>query len=277
MGKKKKQPKEYIPSEHDMSIAEEPRPTYGQALNFETVWAMFKETDRFLSEKFSETDRFLSDKFSETDKQIKENDRLLKEQMQETREQIKENDRLLTEKFQETREQIKENDRLLTEKFRESREQMKETDRKLKELAKMYGGMSKSNADMAESHFYNGLAGKMSLGRVTFEGIQKNLHKQSKQLEGEYDIVLTNPNTVVVIEVKYKLHPNDVRDFLEKLPNFRLLFPEYNNHRLFAGMASFTIPDDSKKLALEHGLFLLLPSGDNIKLLNKKGFVPKEY
>jgi len=226
MGKKKKQPNEYIPSEHDMSIAEEPRPTYGQPLNFETVWAMFKETDRFLSDKFSETDRM----FKET-----------KEQMQETR------------------------------------EQMKETDRKLKELAKMYGGMSKSNADMAESHFYNGLAGKMSLGGVTFEGIQKNLHKQSKQLEGEYDIVLANLNTVVVIEVKYKLHPNDVRDFMEKLPNFRLLFPEYNNHKLFAGLASFAIPDDSKKLALEHGLFLLLPSGDNIKLLNKKGFVPKEY
>jgi hypothetical protein len=51
--------------------ANEPVGTYGQPLNYDLIWQMFKETDK----KFQETDK----KFKETDKQFKETDKKIKE------------------------------------------------------------------------------------------------------------------------------------------------------------------------------------------------------
>ena len=57
---------------------EEALEQYGQPLNFENVWLMFKETDR---------------KFQETALQMKETDRLLKEQSKETEKKFQETDK----------------------------------------------------------------------------------------------------------------------------------------------------------------------------------------
>ena len=62
----------------DKNTAEEPSVGYGQPLNFEKVWLMFKETDK----KFKETDS----RFKETDKEFQET----KEELRETGRYIKE-------------------------------------------------------------------------------------------------------------------------------------------------------------------------------------------
>ncbi|MDR1174534.1 MAG: hypothetical protein LBK83_03560 [Treponema sp.] len=55
-------------------------PSEDSGLNFEKVWAMFRETDRKFQEQMRESDR----KFQETREQMRESDRKLREQMRET-------------------------------------------------------------------------------------------------------------------------------------------------------------------------------------------------
>lgn len=70
----------------NQNMVNEPTVPYGQPLDFQQVWLMFKETDKLLTEKFQETDR-----------------------------KIKETDRILTEKFQETEKLFKETDKRIRE------------------------------------------------------------------------------------------------------------------------------------------------------------------
>ncbi|MBS3769324.1 MAG: hypothetical protein KGY69_03665 [Bacteroidales bacterium] len=189
---------------------------------------------------------------------------------QETDKQFKETDKLLTEKFQETDKRFKETDKLLTEKFRE-------TDRKIDRLAKLYGGVSENSKDVAEEFFRRGLETRNSLFGIEYSEVD-HLARTSKKLQGEYDIVLHNKAYIIVIEVKYKLHPDDVMDFINrKLVNFRLLFHEYADKKIIGAVAGMSVPSDSFELAAKHGLLVLTQSGDNMAVMNPEGFRWKNY
>ncbi|MBS3772233.1 MAG: hypothetical protein KGY69_18415, partial [Bacteroidales bacterium] len=126
--------------------------------------------------------------------------------------------------FQETEKMMKETHKLLTEKSQETEKKMQETDRKIDKLAKLYGNVSENSKDVAEEFFKRGLEARNSIFGIEYKEVD-HLERRSKKLQGEFDIVLHNSKYVIVIEVKYKLHPDDVTDFIERrLPKFRPLF-----------------------------------------------------
>lgn len=97
-------------------------------------------------------------------------------------------------------------------------------------------------------------------------------------MQGEYDIVLYNGEYMIVIEVKYKLHPDDVEDFLHrKLPAFKPLFPEYADQKLIGAVAGMSVPVDSYETTEKNGLLVLTQSGENISVMNPRDFVFKEF
>lgn len=235
----------------------EPLSDYGQPVTFEQVWKMFQETNR----QFHEIEK----RFKENDKERKKTDR----QIKETDQQIKETD----QQIKETGEQMKETDR----KIKETGEQMKVTDRKIDKLAKLYGGVSENNCDVAEEFFRKGLESRNSLFGITYEEVGR-LEKRKKNLQGEYDIVLYNGDEIVVIEVKYKLHPDDVADFVNrKLPRFKILFPEYKDKKIIGAVAGMSVPSSSYELALKHGFLVLTQSGEHITVMNPEHFKCKTF
>jgi hypothetical protein len=161
--------------------------------------------------------------------------------------------------------------------FQETDKKFQEIDRKIDKLAKLYGGVSENSKDFAEEFFRRGLESQNELFGIEFSEIAY-LEKKTKKLQGEYDIVLYNGDTMIVIEVKHKLHPRDVEIFLDrKLPNFKKLFPEYAKKAIIGGVAGMSVPNDSAGLAQDNGLLVLTQAGDNIFILNDKGFEPKHY
>jgi len=168
-----------------------------------------------------------------------------------------------------------ETDRRLDESIaksrKESQESRKEFDERIKKLSEQIGGIGNNNGDVAEEFFYNGLANKMSIGKFRFDSIGKRVKEKRKNIEDEFDIILTNSNTVVVTEVKYKFHPDEVGKLLsKKIPNFKKLFPNYKNFKIYGAIAALSLPDDTKNIAIEKGFFVLTQSGENIKLVNDK-------
>ena len=225
--------------------------------NYQKVWSLLQE----YIQANKEADRQLKE-------QMKETDRLLKEQVRET-------DRLLKEQARETDRKIKENDRFLKEQARKAEQRMEETDKQLdktlkgiEKLEKTVGGIGNSNGFYAEELFFNSFSKNMTIGELTFDSIDRNMHRISKGLEDEFDIVLTNSSVLLIIEVKYNYHQNDVETVLKKIDNFRQLYPKYKDYKIFGGIAGLTMTKETIEKASEFGFFVFLQEGNDIKVLN---------
>jgi len=149
-------------------------------------------------------------------------------------------------------------------------EQMKKTDEKLKSIGIQLGNMSKNQGDVAEEFFYNSLIDNLQLGDLQFDDITKNMEKHRGQIQEEYDLFLSNGDAIAVIEVKYKAHINDLNKLDRKIANFKRLFPIYKQYKLYGGLASFHINDDTKDAILERGYFMLQRKGDMIKTVTSE-------
>ncbi len=203
---------------------------------FREIAEMQKET----SEQMKKTDEFFKNLFKETELQFKETDRIIKE----------------------TSEQMKKTD----EQMNRTDERMNKTDAKLDKLAKMYGNVSKNQGDVAEEFFYNTIKTNLKIGNLQFYDISLNMFKEKDGIKDEFDIVLTNGDSLAIIEVKYKAHENDVEKIKDKkISNFRKLYPIYKDYKIYAGIAGFHINDDVVNKAEEYGFFVLKRKGELVE------------
>ena len=146
-----------------------------------------------------------------------------------------------------------------------------EFDKRMKELSHQIFGIGNSNGLFAEEFFFKSLQKNMTIGDKTFQFIDTNLSRYDKKSKrkGQFDIILTNSDTIVVVEVKYKLTRDYVNDFYHKtLKNFVFLFPGYSNYKLYGAVASLSDHDNARELAKEYGLFVLGQAGDDIEVIN---------
>ena len=151
------------------------------------------------------------------------------------------------------------------EQMRKTDEQSKETDRKLEKVSDLLGGIGKNQGDVAEEFFFNSLVDDAHLGAIHFDDIATNMKKHRGKIQEEYDLVMTNGDAIGIVEVKYKVHENDLSKLDRKMRNFKTLFPIYENYKLYGAIASFHINDDAKKEALERGFFVLQRKGEVVQ------------
>lgn len=176
------------------------------------------------------------------------------------------------------KESAAEIERFLKASSAETDRKLKETDMIVKNLSKTVGGIGKNNGDFAEEFFVTAFGESKTINGVTFNIVSTNLKNIVNGIEGEYDIVLTNCNTVLVVEVKYKLHEADIDDFInERLPRFKQIFPQYKKHKLWGGVAALVIPRDYVKKSEDCGLFVFSQANNQIKTLNSKKFKPELF
>ena len=82
-------------------------------------------------------------------------------------------------------------------------------------------------------------------------------------MKGEYDIILFNGDTVLLVEVKNKIRDKDIKNLKDKqIKNFRELFPNYKNYKIYGAIAGFTIKKDLIKKAKDNGFFVLQKKGE---------------
>jgi hypothetical protein len=159
------------------------------------------------------------------------------------------------EQMNRTEEQMRHTDEMLEHKLTVLSE-------KIERVGDLVGNMGRNQGHVAEEFFFNSLADDAHLGTVHFDDITKNQHKQRGKFQEEYDIVMTNGEAVGIVEVKYKVHENDLKKLERKMRNFKKLFPIYEAYKLYGAIASFHINDDAKEAALNQGFFVLQRKGD---------------
>ena len=201
---------------------------------FESVWAMFAESERLRQE----SERFLTEKQAETDRLIKE----------------------VGEKQMETDRQMAATDRKIAK-----------TERLVKNIGKTLGGMGNSHGDFAEEYFFNAFEdGETNFFGEKFDKISKNLKYQLNGLEDEYDVVMFNHSSVAIVESKYRARKEDLPSVLKKVDTFRILFPHYKNYKIYLGYAAMSFTRDIEQEFEDNGIAVIKQVGDKVIINENK-------
>ena len=191
----------------------------------------FAETSRLEQEKRS---RDLDARFAETDRQFKETDR-----------------------------QFKETDRRLLELKEETDRQLKETSLEVKRLSRQLSGTT--------GHIVEGLVSSST--EKLFEKAGLVLHNSGKNLKRslpseniamEVDVLLSNEELAIPIEVKANCTKDNVRRFLHQMSHFRRLFPEYDGKEVVAAITAINYEKGVAELAHREKLLVIRVNSDDI-------------
>ena len=156
-------------------------------------------------------------------------------------------------------------------------EQLSKTIKKLDDIGRQLGDLGLVQGEVAEDLFYRNLRYLFKQKQdIIFADVKRNLKKRGS---GEYDIVATNGDAVVVIEVKNKLQKRMVDTFVgKKLPKFKEVFPEYRDRKLFGGMGALVVKDDVGRYAEKAGLYVLTQTSEGgADFTNRKNFKAREF
>jgi hypothetical protein len=187
---------------------------------------------------------------------------------------MQESNRFLTERQAET-------ERFLNEKFAEVAQLQKETERKAEESRADYdrrmqkmeetiGSWANNHGSFAEEYFFNSFEkGQKNFFGKKFDTIRKGVQSTWKNVDGEYDIVLYNADSIAIIEVKFKAHENDIKKVLKKAETFKILYPYYKDFKIYLGLASMSFYSELELACIDKGIAVIKQVGDMVVIIDE--------
>ncbi|MDR0521398.1 MAG: hypothetical protein LBH00_06050, partial [Planctomycetaceae bacterium] len=140
-------------------------------------------------------------------------------------------------------------------------------ERERKEMRRDIGGIGKSQGEYAEQFFQRAMKHTHSFCGIEYKRVSPNLASNVDGIDEEYDIVLHNGDSLVLIEVKYKFQLPDLKTFMNrKAVNFRKLFPEFADKTIYLAVAGFSFAKGVADEALKLGLAVLQKDGKNVEI-----------
>ena len=146
--------------------------------------------------------------------------------------------------------------------------QIKKLTVNIENMRQEIGGIASSNGAMAEEMIYNVLEKDKTFANIKFDEIDRNIKLKLKKfnLEGEFDIILQNGDTLAIIETKYKVREKDVFELVhKKLDNFRKLFPMFSDYKILLGIGGMSFEDNSEEDAKDKGIGIIKIVGDKVE------------
>ena len=141
-----------------------------------------------------------------------------------------------------------------------------EARKQFKKLEKLVCGTGKNNGHYAEEFFQNAFSKTLTFAGIKFDKMIRNLTIEKKEC-CEFDIVLTNGDTIAIKEVKNRVHPSFVEELAtNKLTQFRKLFPEYANYRIYLGIAGLSFDKSVVKEAGKFGIGMVKQDGKTVEV-----------
>jgi hypothetical protein len=183
--------------------------------------------------------------------------------------------------FQETERRFQETERILKEQSLETerilKEQSLETDRQITRLSKEIGNLGGKWGRFVENMVAPACETLFLNREIPVHQVSQRVRKRLDGKTLEIDVLVTNENHVLVVEVKSSLSVDDVKELIKNLTEFRQFFPEYNHKQLYGAVAGIEIEEGADKYAYRQGLFVLAQRGENVAILNDTEFQPKTW
>jgi len=211
---------------------------------FEQVWQMFKETDKKLERLFAKTSR----------------------QQEETAQQLRETDKKVEGYFAETSRQQE-----------ETAHQLRETDKKLEKYFGKVRELDKNWGKLVETLVKPSVAQEFQKRGIAIVGSGQRVERHRNGETIEIDILLTNTDVMIVVEVKTTLSVDDVNEHIDKhLKPFKRFFTEYQSKKIYGAVAYIHVEEKADRYAYKKELFVLGFTANNlVTIKNDSKFIPK--
>ena len=180
----------------------------------------------------------------------------------------------------ETERRQQETERLiqeLTTAQKETNRQTQETDHKIREVNKQIGDLGGKWGRFVENMVAPACETLFMQREIPVHQVSQRVKKRLNGQTLEIDILVTNENHILVVEVKSSLGVNDVKQLVEDLNQFRQFFPEYSQKKLYGAVAGIEVEEGADKYAYRQGLFVLAQAGEAVSILNNSDFQPKSW
>ena len=173
--------------------------------------------------------------------------------------------------FQETDKKFQETDK----KFQETEKLVKENGKRIKELSNLFttqwGKLVEALVRPASLRLFveRGIKVEQTMRNVSVGYGNKGM---------ECDVVLVNDTELVVIEVKTTCRVEDVKEFAQKLPQFKRFFKQFATYKVYGAVAALQFDGEADKFAYRQGLFVLRSAGHGLfEIANDVAFMPTSY
>ena len=242
-----------------------------------------KEFERKYELQRKEEDKRRKAEIAKNERERKEADERLQRQIEATDRQLKATERQVEQtsiEVAETIRQMKATDRQVEQtsiEVAETIRQMKVTDRQIKEANRRIGGIDNAFGNMVEHLVAPGI--KKSLegtGLVFPDTSQGRRLEENGRYLAEVDFMLENSEIIVAAEIKAKVTCEDIKDHRKRLEKIRRHFDGRGDRRkLYGAVAGAVFSAPQKAAALKAGFYVIVQSGDTMKLDMPEGYKPK--
>ena len=166
------------------------------------------------------------------------------------------------------------------ERSREFDLRIKETERLIKENGKQIGELHNSFGEIAEHLVCPGIVSRFAEIGFHFEEISPGGLKLKEDgiIKAEIDILLESETTVMAVEVKSKVLEKDIGKHLSRLETLRdFRHRRGDRRRIHGAIAGAVFASAQRKAAIDSGLYVIVQSGDTMRLDVPDGFEPGEW
>jgi chromosome segregation ATPase len=184
-------------------------------------------------------------------------------------------------------------------KFREAAEASKETDRKIremketveavslqlekskKELDRRMGDLGNRFGELAEHLVAPSINEKFNALGYHFDAVFPGglrIDDLKGQTLAEIDILLQNAENMVAVEVKTKLLEQHIDDHIKRLEALRAWADRHGDRRkIYGALAGAIVGAGVRQYALKAGFYVIVQSGDTVKIDVPEGFQPRQW
>ena len=180
---------------------------------------------------------------------------------------------------QETDRQFKETDQRFKETDKQLKELGKQTDKQLKELGKQIGGLGKKFGSFTEGLALPSMT-KILKERFKMEVISPSVRVSKNGMDAEIDVLAyanSAVNEAYVVEVKSHLREEGIAQLSDIMANFRQLFPEHKDKKLYGIIAAVDISEALKQRVLAAGFYVARIKDDTFSLDTPENFRAKSF
>jgi hypothetical protein len=153
----------------------------------------------------------------------------------------------------------------------------KENEKAMKELRQQIGGIANKFGSFTEGLALPSMT-KILRERFKMEVISPSVRVSKDGIDAEVDVLAyanSKINEVYVVEVKSHLREEAITQLNTLMGNFRTLFPEHSNKKLFGIIAAVDISEMLKKLVLESGFYVARIQDETFSLDTPNDFQAK--
>ena len=170
---------------------------------------------------------------------------------------------------------------MFQETNRQLKEQSMETDRKIQETARLIRELREEYknrwGELVESLVSGNLLRMLQARKIPVTRTRKHVMQYKGEPNYEFDIMASNGDEVVLVEVKSTLNPEAVKHFVGQIKLAREKSRRFRGKRIIGAVAYLNDHCDASTMAMKRGLLVIRATSDSAEIINDKNFEPVRF